>query len=278
MSTPKISGSVLRFFRRIVRGYFKRHFHGVRVAGAEHFVAAGVADAASGKEAPLLVYANHGSWWDPMVCILLAERLMGGRRHYAPMDAAALQRYKILQRVGIFPVEMKTARGAVQFLRTGEEIVRGGGVLWVTPQGQFVDGRLRPLVFKPGLAALAARVAASTGRCRVMPLAIEYPFWDERLPECLLEFGETVGVVAGDSADAVQVRLIAALETTMDSLRARAVRRDAAGFESLMDGTLGTGGFYGLGQRLKAIVLRRPYRAEHTPAEGRHVEGGGQDA
>lgn len=273
MSTPNISGPVLRFFRRIVRGYFKRHFHGVRVAGAERFVAAGAADAASGEDAPLLVYANHGSWWDPMVSILLAERLMGGRQHYAPMDAAALERYGILKRVGIFPVEMKTARGAVQFLRTGEEIVRGGGVLWVTPQGQFMDARVRPLVFKPGLAALAARVAASTGRCRVMPLAIEYPFWDERLPECLLEFGEAVDVITGETADEVQVRLIAALEATMDSLRARSVRRDAVGFESLMDGTLGTGGFYGLGQRLKAMVLRRPYRAEHTPVAGR-----GQDA
>jgi 1-acyl-sn-glycerol-3-phosphate acyltransferase len=273
MSTPTISGPVLRFFQRIVRGYFKRHFHVVRVVGAERFVAAGSSNEASHQGTPLLVYANHGSWWDPMVSILLAERLMGGRRHYAPMDASALGRYGILKRVGIFPVEMKTARGAVQFLRTGEEIVRGGGVLWVTPQGQFVDARVRPLVFKPGLAALAARAAGSMGRCTVMPLAIEYPFWDERLPECLLEFGEVVEVVAGETAAEVQVRLIAALAATMDSLRVRAMRRDAAGFETLMDGTLGTGGFYGLGQRLKAIVLRRPYRAEHTPVEGR-----GQDA
>ncbi len=258
MSTPKISGPVLRFFRRIVRGYFKRHFHGVRVTGVERFVVAGAGDT------PLLMYANHGSWWDPMVATLLAERWMKARRHYAPMDAEALERYGILKRVGVFPVEMKTARGAVQFLRTGEEVVQGGGVLWVTPQGQFVDAQVRPLAFKPGLAALAVRVAASLGRCTVMPLAIEYPYWDERLPECLLEFGEAVVVTAGESVDEVQVRLIAALETAMDGLRERAVRRDPAEFEALIGGTLGMGGFYGLGQRLKALLLRRPYRAEHS--------------
>lgn len=256
----------MAFFRRIVRGYFRRHFHGVRVAGAQRFVAAGT------DQGPLLVYANHGSWWDPMVSILLAERLMKQRKHYAPMDASALERYGILKRVGIFPVEMKTARGAVQFLRTGEEIVRGGGVLWVTPQGRFVDPRVRPLEFKPGLAALAARVAQSAGRCTVMPLAIEYPFWDERLPECLLVFGEAVVVTAGEQTEAVQVRLIEALQTVMEDLKVRAVARDAAGFEVLSGGTLGTGGFYGLGQRLKAMVLRRPYQAEHTALSKEHAD------
>ena len=45
-------------------------------------------------------------------------------------------------------------------------------MLWVTPQGEFVDARTRPLEFKPGLAALAARVARVEGGCTVLPLAI----------------------------------------------------------------------------------------------------------
>jgi 1-acyl-sn-glycerol-3-phosphate acyltransferase len=258
MGTPAISKPVLGFFRRIVRGYFRRSFHGVRVTGAHHFVTAG------NSGVPLILYANHGSWWDPMVSIFLADRLMSHRQHFAPMDAAALERYGILKRVGIFPVEMKSARGAVQFLRTGETILRGGGILWVTPQGQFVDSRVRPLQFKPGLAALACRTAASAGSCTVLPLAIEYPFWDERLPECVLCFGDAVHVTAGDDADAVQAKLIAALERTMDELKLQAMQRSPTNFETLGHGTAGTGGFYALGQRLKAFILRRPYRAEHT--------------
>ena len=258
MEAPAISKPVLMFFREIVQRYFRRHFHAVRISDAHRFIAAGAG------ETPLIVYANHGSWWDPMVSILLADRLMAGRKHYAPMDAEALKRYGILRRVGVFPVEMKTTRGAVQFLKTGESIVRGGGVLWVTPQGQFVDARVRPLEFKPGLARLAVRVASSVGSLTVMPLAIEYTFWDERLPECLLGFGEPVHVSAGEDGDALQQRLNDSLSAAMDKLKTKAVLRDAAEFQELTRGRSGTGGFYGLGQRIKAMMLRRPYHAEHT--------------
>ena len=177
---PTISGFTLRFFRRIVRGYFRRHFRAVSVQEAERLASV---------SGPLIVYANHSSWWDPMVSILLAAVLLPGRKHYAPMDAEALKRYPILRKLGIFPVEMSSARGAAQFLRTSEAILAAGGVLWITPQGRFADVR-EELVFKPGLGALAARVPDVT----LVPLAIEYVFWDERLPETLLRVGEPLRV------------------------------------------------------------------------------------
>ncbi len=265
MRVPAISKPVLGFFRHIVRGYFRRHFHGVRIAGASR-----LAELAA-ETGPLIVYANHSSWWDPMVSVLLAQRLAATRQHYAPMDASALERYSLLKHIGIFPVEMQSARGAVQFLRTGEAILTSGGVLWVTPQGRFVDARVRPLVFKPGLAALASRVANASGSCTVLPLAIEYPFWDERLPEALLEFGDPVRVTAGERTEAVEATLLAALEETMHSLEAKALAREQAAFYTLAQGTLGTGGFYALGKRLVAFVTRRPYRPEHTPARSNTI-------
>lgn len=269
MDVPSISAPVLRFFRRIVRGYFRRHFHGVRVSNVVRF-----SEWSAPISGPLLVYANHSSWWDPMVCFLLADKLMRGRRHFAPMDADALERYQILKRIGIFPVKVDSSRGAVQFLRRGEAILRAGGVLWVTPQGRFADPRERPLRFKPGLAALAVRVAKSQGQCTVLPLAIEFPFWDERLPEALLHFGQAVEIEPGENARAVELRLIAALESAMEELKELAMARDPRGFEVLRPGTLGIGGFYGLGKRLWALVRRQPYKPEHTstPRESMRTE------
>jgi len=255
-NVPAISKPFLRFFRRIVRGYFRRHFHAVRIANPQRFL---------GMEAPLIVYANHSSWWDPMVCILLAAE-MPQRKHYAPMDAAALEKYRLLKRLGIFPVEMKTPRGAVQFLRTGEAILKSGGVLWITPQGRFADPRERPIVFKAGMAALAERVASALGSCTLIPLAIEYPFWDERLPETLLYFAEPIHVLADESSESIQHRAIAALEFAMEENHRRALARDPAAYQLLTKGTLGSGGFYAFGQRLKALVTRRPYIPEHTPS------------
>ena len=259
MDAPPISLMTLQFFRRIVRGYFRRHFHAIRVSGAERFSTLAKSDAG-----PVIVYANHSSWWDPMISVYLAERLMDTRRHYAPMDLAALERYAILKRVGIFGVEMNSARGAAKFLKTSEAILLAGGVVWITPQGRFVDGRARPLEFKPGLAALASRVAARSGGCTVVPLAIEYPFWDERLPECLLHFGEPLKVESGQSSETVQQQLVKLLETSMNALREMAMQRDARNFDTLSRGKLGTGGFYGRWQKLKASLTSQPYHAEHT--------------
>ena len=256
VSAPHISRPLLGFFRRIVRGYFGRSFRAVRVSGAERFVAAGAGGG------PLIVYANHGSWWDPMVQVLLAGELMAGRQHFAPMDAAALERYGIFKRLGVFGVEMQTLRGAANFLRTGTAVLEGGGVLWVTPQGRFADARVRPVEFKPGLAALAARVK---GGCTVLPLAIEYCFWDERLPETLLHFGEAVRV-RGESAAEVEGQLRVALEAAMDELAGKAMARDAAGFALLRRGRVGAGGFYEFGQRVWSRVRGRAYQAEHTAA------------
>ncbi len=249
---PRISRPLLAWFRWIVRRNFRAAFHAVRLAGVDRLPT---------DNGPLLMYANHSSWWDPMVAFLLSAKLMGGRRHYAPMDATALVKYKILQWLGVFPVEVSSARGAVRFLRTGEAILRGGGVLWVTPQGRFADARERPLVFKPGMAALAVRIPG----CRMLPIAIEYVFWDERTPEVLLQLGEPVVVGEGERTEALEARLRAALERTMEEMRTRAMARDAAQFERvLLRGRVGVGGMYGLGKRMKAVVTRVPYQPEHS--------------
>jgi 1-acyl-sn-glycerol-3-phosphate acyltransferase len=210
----------------------------------------------------LVIYANHSSWWDPMVMVLLAEKMMPEREHYAPIDAAALERYGILKRLGMFGVEMNSSRGAAQFLRTGHAILERGGALWVTPQGRFADARERPLAFKPGLAALAAK---AKGGCTVLPLAIEYVFWNERLPETLLRFGSPIRV-DGQSVDGLQQELEAALLATMEDLKREAMGRDAAAFSIVQSGTVGTGGFYQFGQRAKALMGRRQFRAEHGAA------------
>jgi 1-acyl-sn-glycerol-3-phosphate acyltransferase len=254
MTVPTISAPLLRFFRRIVRGYFRRHFHAVRINGAKRLMS---------YDGPLIIYANHSSWWDPMVSVLLAERFLSKRQHYAAMDAEALQRYGILKRLGIFPVEMKTTRGAVQFLNVSEAILASGGVLWVTPQGRFADARERPLVFRRGLAALARRVAEHSGSCTLLPLALEYPFWEERLPETLLHLGEPVSLSGStESADAVQLRLEGALERAMEELKELALKRDASCFTTLVGGSSNVGGFYALGQRIRAFLQRRPLQAD----------------
>ncbi len=248
---PVVSQITLRFFQRIVRMYFRRHFRSVMVQQA----------AVLGElKGPLIIYANHSSWWDPMVSVLLAETLLPGRNHFAPMDAAALKRYPILRKIGIFPVEMATARGAAQFLRTSQAILTSGGVVWITPQGRFVDSRARPLDFKPGLGALAVR----TPEAILIPMAIEYTFWDERLPETLLRIGEPVQLAEGIGSEAAGKALECALTETMEELTSAAMARDTGAFRVLLHGGRGTGGVYGIGRRLRGFFTKRPGQTDHT--------------
>ncbi len=249
-TVPPISATMLRFFTHIVRSYFKRHFRAVGILHAERM------REASG---PLIVYANHGSWWDPMVSVLLAQTLMPDRNHYAPMDAEPLKRYPVLSKIGIFPVEPATARGAVQFLRTSEAILRSGGVVWITPQGRFADARERPLAFKAGLAALGLRVPEA----KLLPLAIEYTFWNERAPETLLSVAPGVKLDS-TTTEGATAELEAALEAAMAELQAAAVARDPLPFEVLLQGARGTGGFYALGRRLRAIFTGKRFQPDHS--------------
>jgi 1-acyl-sn-glycerol-3-phosphate acyltransferase len=247
---PPISGITLRFFTRIVRRYFRRHFRSVM---AQH------AGRLSSADGPLIVYANHSSWWDPMMSILLAQTLMPGRRHYAPMDAEALARYPILRKIGIFPVEM-TTRGAAQFLRTGCAILRDGGVLWVTPQGRFADARAWPLRFKPGLAALALRVPEAT----ILPMAMEYTFWDERLPEALLLVAPEVKLEKDATTESANRQLEAELAAALLALQETSIARDASAFQVLLRGGRGTGGFYAFGRKVRAMFGGKRIQQDHT--------------
>ena len=248
---PPVSSLLLRFFRRIVRRYFRRHFRAVQV---QH------ADRLRGVRGPLIVFGNHSSWWDPMLLVLLGEQLLPHRRHYAPMDARALEQYPILRRLGIFPVEMASPRGAAQFLRTAEAILRDGGVLWVTPQGRFADPREFPLSFKPGLATLAQRLPDVP----LIPLAIEYTFWDERLPEALAHLGEPTAVAPGTLTAQATRELEDAMATAMYALQIAAMKRDSSAFETLLTGARGTGGAYALIRRLAAVLTGDPLKLDHT--------------
>jgi 1-acyl-sn-glycerol-3-phosphate acyltransferase len=196
----------------------------------------------------------------------LARHFFAARRHYAPIDADALARYGFFRRLGFFGVEPRTPRGGAQFLRAGLAVLgRQDAVLWVTAEGAFRDARLRPVRIQAGLARLLSR---ATRRTVVFPLAIEYPFWQERTPELLVRFGEPLSVSPGDAAgsDDLQSTLDRRLERAMDELRADAVRQDPAAFQTLLGGQAGVGGVYDLWRRAAALLRGRRFAAEHGSA------------
>ncbi|MFO0899291.1 MAG: lysophospholipid acyltransferase family protein [Pirellulales bacterium] len=217
--------------------------------------------------APAVIYLNHPSWWDPLVLLIVAQRHWPDRRHFAPIDATALGRYRVLESLGFFGIERGTVAGARRFAQATRSILaEPRAVLWLTPQGRFADPRKRAAALEPGLAWLAQR---ATPDVSFVPLALEYPFWEERTAECLLRFGpvlEREQLAAFDSAERGR-RLAAELEATQDRLAEESLGRRAADFETLVQGAAGVGGVYDAWRWLMARVRGERFRAEHGGGE-----------
>ena len=104
---------------------------------------------------------------------------------------------------------------------------------------------------------------SSPGSVR-LPLAIEYPFWDVRLPETLLHFAPPVAIPSGTSTEQATRELEAALATAMGTLREASMRRDASAFTTLFTGARGTGGVYAVIRRIRALLGGKDVKVDHT--------------
>jgi 1-acyl-sn-glycerol-3-phosphate acyltransferase len=256
---PLVSSIMTSAFNAYNRRFVRRHFHAVRISkgGLPPQTLTG----------PLVIYLNHASWWDPLVCLLLARAFFSDRTSFAPIDATMLDRYRLFKHLGFFPVQQATASGAHNFLRTARAILTSSAnVLWLTPQGRFMDVRERPLRFQNGLGALAARESGVS----FVPLAIEYSFWTESRPEILLSFGETI-IPSRDGLEKVEdltTRFADALEETQDNLTAHSCRRDPREWLLLTQGAFGVGSIYDalrwLGARMRGQEFIRAHQPETT--------------
>ena len=251
---PARSGPLVRFFGGVMARAMRRNFHAIRLARP------GWPELPPGR--PVIVCLNHPSWWDPAFLIVFGTTRYAGRPGYGPIDAAMLRRYPFLGRIGLFGIEPDTVGGAATFLRTGLAVLRDpAAMLWITAEGAFTDPRARPVPLRPGVAHLVRRAPEAV----VVPLALEYPFWDERTPEALARFGAPLDAAAfaGMEAAEINTHLVRALQDTMDALAADAVSRDPARFVRLLDGRVGVGGVYDLWRRGRAWLEGRPFHAGH---------------
>jgi len=252
-ATTQISPRLLSLFMAYLHWYLPRHFHSLRIANADRFPA---------TAHPLIVCINHPSWWDPLTILMLSRFLSPQRYAHAPMEAEALQHYGFFRKIGAFPVDNSSDRAGRDFLRQARQILaRPSAILWMTPEGHFTDVRQRPVLWKHGTAALSRVVAP----CTIVPLAIEYTFWDERLPEILCSIGEPLSFNA-DRSETTEQRtsaLQSAMQAVQDELSTRALKRDAALFTPVFSGDTGVSPTYDLWRRLKSAFQGKPYNAEH---------------
>ncbi|WP_165070998.1 lysophospholipid acyltransferase family protein [Paludisphaera rhizosphaerae] len=252
-AVPRSTPWFFRGFRKYARRFVGRNFHALRIDRDGR---------PTNPPGPAIVALNHASWWDPMTALLATELFPPSRIHFAPIDELGLKQYPILERLGFFGVQLETPRGGIAFMRRASAILaRTESMLWITPQGQFVDPRDRPVRFKEGLGRLLHRERGIF----IAPMAVEYPFWNDRRPEALVRFGPWIAIGDGASqpADAWTRQMEAALEDCQDRLMESSRSRDVDRFETFVRGSAGVGGIYDIGRRLRSMFRGETFSPEH---------------
>jgi len=242
-------------FRLYTRRYLQRSFHAVHRLGD-------VPEIASEGRTPLLVCLNHSSWWDVPLGFFAATDLIGWEC-YGVMDERQLRRYRFFAKLGMIGVDRTGLTGAKEFLGYCERLLRGRRrALWMTPQGEMVSSRTRPIRFQPGLGHLAERL----GSFCVTTIALHYEFWGERLPEAFVSLSPVVRIEAAEG-DFDRKAFVHAqeqrLEAQLDTLLALVQRRDATAFQPLLQGRAGVSPTYDSLRALSARGQGARFTAEH---------------
>lgn len=145
---------------------------------------------------PVLVVANHVSWWDGFLLRELQRTAQPKARPHAVMLERELRLRPPLRLVGAYGVEPGDAMSTRRVLRRLEAARRRlDSDFWLFwfPQGRIWPAHRRPLGFERGIELAIRRLAP----IRVLPVAIDVEPLNRRRPTALLSAGEPVDVWPG---------------------------------------------------------------------------------
>jgi hypothetical protein len=195
-----------------------------------------------------------------MTAAVLAAHYFPAYTHYAPMEAAALEKYRFFTKLGFFGVTRHSFESQRKLVEIASQVLsENNSALWITPQGRFSDVRERPLAIGKGLPHLVR----NSPDCVVLPVALEYCFWEESKPEVLVRFGSPLSGQDLQSSLRIPQFFELHLEETMDALSRSAIARESAAFRVILSGKSGVGGVYDLCRRVKARLRGSEFHPQH---------------
>jgi 1-acyl-sn-glycerol-3-phosphate acyltransferase len=225
-----IPASKSTWFSRWFAGHAEKRlrvaFSEVRIRGL------GTMRAALGR-GPVLVVSNHTAWWDPMVSLVLCQRILRADA-YAMMDAANLRKLPFFAKVGAFGVALDDPADGARGIRYAAKRLDGPGrLLWVFAQGHEVPVTAGPIAFRPGSAEIArlARDAA------IVPVGLRYEHGAVPEPGAWVSIGdalERADVGARFDANGARREQELAVDRELGRIDRAIVHGDAEGFDVVL--------------------------------------------
>ena len=206
------------------RNLMQRRFHSFHISGLHHL---------ENRETnvPLLLYANHSSWWDGLIIFEIVRRFSIG--FFVMMEEKQLRKLSLFRRLGAFSVVRENPREAVKSINYAAKVLleNDNQTILIFPQGEILPNDLRPLHFYNGF----ARIIEKVGDCSAFPVALCYEFQGNFKPEIYVKIAAPdffKGGVNFDSRAATKV-LENRLTGTLDDLKQDFTSNKMIGYEKL---------------------------------------------
>jgi 1-acyl-sn-glycerol-3-phosphate acyltransferase len=184
MTPARRRGWAEAVFRAYLGRLFRRSFASVRVRGTPPSLPPGL---------PVLLVANHSTWWDGFLLHRLNADLLR-RTLYMMMLEDQLARFPFFRLVGAFGMPQGRPRGVRDSLAYATALLsRPDTLLCIFPQGVLGPWRQRPLGFRRGIERI---LSAHDGSVAILPVALRCEFLGDRLPTAFMLPGEPA-VVSG---------------------------------------------------------------------------------
>jgi 1-acyl-sn-glycerol-3-phosphate acyltransferase len=200
----RFSRGAVGAFELVFRPWMRRRIHAVRMAGLPS-VDAG--------ERPLLLAANHVSWWDGFILREVQRRMRPRAPLYTLMSTAELQRLPFFRHLGVVGIDGDSPASVRSALRTLEARLRErpDAVIAYFPQGRIWPSHRRPLGFRRGIELFVERLSP-----RVLPVGLHLEPLNTVAPTVFVSVGGALDAPVG--ADALERRVEEELDAIRDFL------------------------------------------------------------
>ncbi len=190
---------------------------------------------------PLLGVANHPSWWDGYLAMIVARQY--GLPRYLMMDAPQLARYRFFAWAGCFSVDRADPREVARSVAFAAHLLatERQSLVWLFPQAEITPADARPLVMHGGAAHVLRRASATGRDVGFLPVAWQYAFRGEQHPEAFIRLGavEVLDATTARDTRSVTARIQSALTAQADALRDDIAADDLTAYRVVLHGKSG---------------------------------------